>query len=95
MWLVAHGFTQQYDVDYNKTYAPVAHLASLCLILAIAAHHDWDINLFDFHSAFLNGKLDDDELIFMELPPGYDTQGYNLVARLCVALYGSKQGVLK
>ena len=35
--LVAHSFTQQYGVDYDKTYAPVARLASLCLILAIAA----------------------------------------------------------
>ena len=94
-WLVACGFTQQYSVDYNETYTPVACLASLRLIFAIAAHHDWDIDVFDFHSAFLNGKLDDDKVIFMELPPGYDTQGCNLVAHLCVALYGSKQGVLK
>ena len=94
-WLVACGFTQQYSVDYNETYAPVARLASLRLILAIAAHHNWDIDMFDFHSAFLNGKLDDDEVIFMELPPGYDTQECNLVAHLCVALYGSKQGMLK
>jgi hypothetical protein len=34
--LVVHGFTQQYGVDYDETYAPVAHLASLQLILAIA-----------------------------------------------------------
>ena len=29
-----------------------------------------EIDIFNFHSAFLNRKLDDDELIFMELPPG-------------------------
>ena len=35
--LVAHGFTQQYSVNYNETYAPIACLASLHLILTIAA----------------------------------------------------------
>jgi hypothetical protein len=93
--LVVHGFTQQYGVDYDETYAPVAHLASLQLILAIAACQDWDINIFDFHSAFLNGKLDEDDIIFMELPPGFDKQGRDLVVKLCVALYSSKHGALK
>ena len=93
--LVAHSFMQQYGVNYHETYAPVARLASLRLILAIAARHNWDIDVFDFHSTFLNGKLDDDEVIYMELPLGFDKQGHNLVARLCIAIYGLKQGVLK
>ena len=93
--LVARGFTQQYSVNYDETYAPVARLASLCLILAIASRQDWDIDVFDFHSAFLNGKLDDNKIIFMELPPGFDKQGRDLVAWLCIAIYGSKQGTLK
>ena len=66
--LVTCSFMQQYGVDYDKTYALVAQLASLRLILAIAARHDWDVDVFDFHSAFLNGKLNDEEIIFMELP---------------------------
>ena len=77
--LVARGFTQQYSVDYNETYAPVARLTSLRLILVIAAHQNWDIDIFDFHSAFLNSKLDDDKIIFMELPPGFDKQDCDLV----------------
>jgi len=93
--LVVRGFMQQYGVDYDETYALVARLASLQLILAIAARHDWDINVFDFHSAFLNGKLDDDEVIYMELPPSFEKQDRNLVARLRIAIYGSKQGALK
>ena len=93
--LVACGFTQQYGVDYDEIYAPVARLTSLCLILAITAHHNWDVDVFYFHSVFLNRKLDDNEVIFMELPPGFDTQDHDLVARLCIALYSSKQGTLK
>ena len=93
--LVARSFTQQYGVNYYETYALVARLTSLRLILAITAHHDWDIDVFDFHSAFLNSKLDDNEVIYMELPPGFDKQGHDIVARLCIAIYGSKQGALK
>ena len=55
--LVAKGYSQVQGVDYDNTYAPVARLSSLRTILAIAARNDWDIEVFDFHSAFLNGKL--------------------------------------
>ena len=82
-------------MDYYETYALVACLASLRLILAIVARQDWDIDVFDFHSAFLNGKLDDNEIIYMDLPPSIDKGGENVVARLRIALYRSKQGVLK
>ena len=55
--LVAKGYSQVQGVDYDNTYAPVARLSSLRTILAIAARNDWDIEVFDFHSAFLNSKL--------------------------------------
>ena len=95
--LVAKGYSQVQGIDYDDTYAPVARLSSLCTILAIAARNDWNIEVFDFHSAFLNGKLDKGEDIYMDLPPGYKTNGkYNRpVAKLLIALYESKQGALK
>ena len=86
-----------YSVDYDDTYAPIARLLSLHTILAITTHNDWDIDVFDFHSAFLNGKLNQGEDIYMQLPEGYATSR-NLtrsVTKLNVALYGSKQGVLR
>lgn len=93
--LVVRGFMQVYRVDYYETYSPIARLASLRLILAIAARQDWDIDVFNFHSAFLNGKLDTDEEIYMELPPGVDLGSKDEVMKLRVTLYGSKQGPLK
>ena len=53
--------------------------------------------MFDFQSAFLNGKLDKGKDLYMELPPGYnvDKRLKHAVAKLRVALYGSKQGALK
>ena len=63
-WLVVCGFTQRLGVDYDDTYAPIARLTSIRLILAIATRQDWDINIFDFHSTFLNGELDENEDIY-------------------------------
>jgi hypothetical protein len=89
--LVARGFTQIYSINYFDTYSPVAKMASFCLILAMAAYYDWDVESFDFNSAYLNGTLSDDEEIYMKEPPGYETQGECSVKRLQKSLYGLKQ----
>lgn len=95
--LVAKGYSQVYDVDYNDTYIPIAYLTSLRTILAIAARNDWNINVFDFHSTFLNSKLNKDKIIYMKLPPGLkvNKKFKHSVALLYVALYGLNQGALK
>lgn len=67
--LIVCRFTQVHGVDYYDTYTPVAHLSSLCLLLIIAVHYDWDVDVFDFHSVFLNGQLNENEMIYMELLP--------------------------
>ena len=53
--LVAKGFTQVYSVDYYETFTPVAKLTSIRTILTISARNNWPIDMFDFHSTFLNG----------------------------------------
>ena len=95
--LVVKGYSQVQGVDYDETYAPVARLSSLHTILAVATRNDWDVDVFDFQSTFLNGKLNEGEDLYMELPPVYkvDKGLRHTVAKLQVALYGSKQGALK
>jgi transposase InsO family protein len=91
--LVAKGFTQIYGVDYYETYAPVARLTSFRLLLALAARNGWTVDNFDFDSAYLNSKLGDDEVIYLEQPAGYETKDRRgWVWRLLKALYGLKQG---
>ena len=91
--MVVRGFTQIYGVDYYKMYMPVARLASFCLLMAIAAHNKWPLDNFDFDQAFLNSKLGDDEVIYLEQPPGYETRDReHWLWRLLRALYGLKQG---
>ena len=91
--LVARGFTQIHGVDYYETFAPVAKLASVRTILAIAARNDWEIDVFDFHGAYLNGELNEREDVYMEQPPDYETADRRtFVLKLKKALYGLKQG---
>jgi hypothetical protein len=89
--LVTRGFTQIYSINYYDTYSPVAHLASFHLILAIAAQNNWEVEAFDFNSAYLNGELNTDEEIYMQEPLGYKTVTEDGVKKLLKALYGLKQ----
>ena len=88
--LIARGFTQCFGINYFNTFSPVARLASFQIILAYTAHHDWDIDTFDFNGAYLNGELNANEDIYMQEPPGYSTEG-EFVKHLKKSLYGLKQ----
>ena len=45
--LVAQGFTQIEGLDFGETYAPVARLESICILLAYATHHDFKLYQMD------------------------------------------------
>ena len=88
--LVAQGFTQVEGFDFGKTYAPVARLESICILLAYAAHHDFKLYQMNVKSAFLNSSLSD--LVYVEQPPGFKDPKYpNHVYKLDKVLYGLKQ----
>jgi Reverse transcriptase (RNA-dependent DNA polymerase) len=93
--LVVRGFTQIYSVNYYDTYSLVVHLASFHLILSIAARNNWEVEAFDFNSAYLNGELNADEEIYMQEPLGYETATGDGVKKLLKALYGLKQAGCK
>jgi hypothetical protein len=90
--LIAQGFSQVPGVDYFDTFAPVAKLASIRTVLALAASKDMEIHQIDIKGAYLNGELTDQETIYMAQPPGYHAQNSTgKVCRLRKTLYGLKQ----
>lgn len=88
--LVAKGYEQQYGVDYNEVFAPVARWDTIRMVLALAAQKAWTVYQLDVKSAFLHGDLS--ETVYVAQPQGYEKKGEeNKAYRLKKALYGLKQ----
>jgi hypothetical protein len=58
--LVAQGYTQIEGVDFDKTFAPVARLECIIILLSIACHLGFKLYQMDVKSAFLNGVLQEE-----------------------------------
>lgn len=88
--LVAKGYTQTYGVDYHRTFAPVAKLNTIRVLLSLAANLDWPLKQFDMKKAFLHWDLEQE--MYMDFPHGYGMiDGSGKVCRLQKALYDLKQ----
>ena len=88
--LVAKGYTQTYGIDYEETFAPVAKMNTVRIILSLVGHFGWAMHQFNVKNAFLHGSLEEE--VYMEIPPSYGAinEG-NKVWKLKKALYGLKQ----
>ncbi|GJQ93756.1 retrovirus-related pol polyprotein from transposon TNT 1-94 [Tanacetum coccineum] len=88
--LVAQGYNQQEGIDYDETYASVARLESIRILLAYACALDFKLFQMDVKSAFLNGFINEE--VYMAQPPGFiDFEKPDHVYKLKKALYGLKQ----
>ena len=91
--LVAKGFSQIKEINFNELFSPVVQYKFVRLLLALAALEDWVMEAVDVKTAFLYGKLDED--IYMCQPKGFLEQGKEqLVWRLKHAIYRLKQATL-
>ncbi|GJZ24137.1 zinc finger, CCHC-type containing protein [Tanacetum coccineum] len=88
--LVIQGFKQKSRIDYFDTYAPVARISTIRLLIAMASIHNLIIHQMDVKTAFLNGDLDEE--VYMNQPQGFIMPGNeNKVCKLIKSLYGLKQ----
>ncbi|WRX30654.1 Reverse transcriptase [Theobroma cacao] len=91
--LVAKGFTQVFGVDYTETFAPVARLNTIRVLLSLATNLDWVLHQMDVKNdvknALLSGELDEE--VYMDLPPSFEEAiGNKKICRLKKSLYGLK-----
>ena len=72
--LVAKGYAQVAGLDFGETFAPVARLESIRILLAYATHHSFRLFQMDVKSAFLNGPIKEE--VYVEQPPGFEDDRY-------------------
>ena len=71
--LVVQGYTQKAGIDYLDTYAPVARITTIRILLALASIYKLLIHQMDVKTAFLHGDLEEE--IYMQQPKGYIAKG--------------------
>ncbi|WVZ76273.1 hypothetical protein U9M48_024260 [Paspalum notatum var. saurae] len=88
--LVAQDFCQKEGIDYEETFAPVARLEAIRILLAFAASKGFKLQQMDVNSAFLNGFIEEE--VYVRQPPGFESARFSdRVYKLRKALYGLKQ----
>ena len=90
--LVVKGYAQMFGMNFSETFALVARLDTIRMLLALPTQKGWKIYRLDVKSAFLNGYLEEE--IFVEQPEEFAVKGKeDKVYQLKKALYGLKQAL--
>jgi hypothetical protein len=88
--LVAKGYSQVEGLDFDETYALIARLESIRILLAYATYHGFKLYQMDVKSVFLNVPIKEE--VYVEQPPGFeDSESPSHVYKLSKALYRHKQ----
>ena len=85
--LVVQGYNQEIGIDYDETFAPVARIEAIRLLIAFASHMEFTLYQMDVKSAFLNELLQEE--VFVKQPTGFENNDFpDHVYKLDKALYG-------
>jgi hypothetical protein len=88
--LVAKGYSHVEGLDFDETYAPVATLESIRILLAYVTYHGSKLYQMDVKSVFLNDPIKEE--VYVEQPPVFEDSEYPThVYKLSKALYRLKQ----
>jgi hypothetical protein len=87
---VTKGYSQVKCLDFDETFAPVARLESICILLAYYTHHSFNLYQIDVKSVFLNDPIKEE--VYVEQSSGFKSEEHhNHVYKLHKVLYGLKQ----
>ena len=92
--LCVQGCCQMPGVDYDQTHCSTMRSASMRLLASAAARFGMHLRRWDFASAYLQGTLEDGEVVWCHLPPGYSELGADGRPRICKVvkpIYGMAQ----
>jgi hypothetical protein len=88
--LVAQVYSQKEGIDYEETFAHVAHLEAIRILLAFSVAKGFTLYKMDVKSAFLNGFLELE--VYVKQPPVFESAEFpHRVYMLRKVLYGLKQ----
>jgi len=90
--LCVQGCSQVPGVDYDQTYSGAMRASSLRLLSSVAARQGHRIRRFDFVAAYLQGKLEEGEVVYCRPPAGYEGKdGQHPVYKVVKPIYGMAQ----
>jgi hypothetical protein len=70
--LVAKDYSQVEGLDFDETFAPVARLESIRMLLTYATHHGFKLYQMDVKSTFLNGSIKEE--VYVEQSPDFESE---------------------
>jgi hypothetical protein len=72
--LVVKGYAQVIGLDFDETFAPIARLESIRILLANATHHSFKLFQMGVKCAFLNKPIKEE--VYVEQPPRFEDDRY-------------------
>jgi hypothetical protein len=88
--LVAQGFSLVEGLDFGETFALVARLEAIRILVAFATSKGFKLCQMDVKSAFINGVIQEE--VYVRQPPGFKNPKYpDRAYKLSKAFYGLKQ----
>ena len=87
--LVAQGYNQIPGLEFGKSYAPVAKMSTILILMVLAVTLNLAIKLLDFKGAFLHSYMPDEYPVYIKTPHGFDI-GPNHMLKLRKSLYGTR-----
>ena len=92
--LCVQGCNQQSGIDYDQTFSAALRSPSLRMLASYAAHNHCRMRRFDFVSAYLQGELEEGEVVYCSAPPGFErvgSDGQPMVCKVIKPIYGMAQ----